>query len=264
MNGIRSSLLGLLVTLLSLSSMGTLATAQDFVLDVSTFDSWLLSSTGGYVGNNPRGIEGVLKDEAKMKIALLEMSCKLTEEQRLRLELAALDDSTDFIVKVNTLKKELVGKTFPQNDISVPYQRIQELGIELQGGLYGEKSLFRKVFRSVLTPEQLEAAEKAEKERRQRRHEASIGMLITGLEQFTPMTATQRDELRKLLLEHSKPATRSSQYDRYMLLYQISTVPEEKLKAVLDEAQWKSLAPALRNGQAYKQMLEMQGLLEDE
>lgn len=264
MKNVRRPLYSLLIAAFFLISTGKVATAQDFVLDASTFDSWLLSSTGAYVGNNPRGIEGVLKDEAKMKIALLEMSCELTDDQRLRLELAALDDSTDFIVKVNTLKKELVGKTFPQNDISAPYQRIQELGIELQGGLYGDDSLFRKVYRSVLTPEQLEAAEKAERERRQRRHEASIGMLITGLEQFTPMTATQRDELRKLLLEHSKPATRSSQYDRYMLLYQISTVPEDKLKALLDEAQWKSLAPALRNGKAYKQMLEMQGLLEEE
>ena len=255
--------IGLLMALF-LSRGAATVRGQEFVLEDSTFNSWLLSSARLQMTSQQQGIAGVLKEEAKIQISRLDMVCDLSDDQRLRLELATLDDSTSFIVKVDKLKRELVGQSFPNNDISVPYHRIQELGGELQGGLYGQGSLFHKVYHKVLTQEQLAVAEAAEKERRQQHHEASIGMLVAGLEQHTPMTVAQRTALRDLILEHTKPVTRSSQYAQYVLFYQLSQVPEEKLKAILDEPQMKSLLPVVRNGKAYRSMLEQQGILESQ
>lgn len=233
-----------------------------FILDDSTFDSWLFSSMSGNMGNyQGQGIKAALADLASSRLAKLEMSCELSDDQRRRLKLASLDDAAEFEAEVEAVRRELVGKSFPQNDISVPYQQIQELAMRLQEDFYGDGSLFQKVSQHILTPEQRNAIEKAEAERRRRRHEAAAGTLIVGLQRYTPMTAQQRDAFHKLIVEQTEPALRSSQYDRYVLLYQVSTLPENDLKAIFDEAQLRSLTPAFRNGKAYKSMLEQQGLI---
>jgi hypothetical protein len=256
----RALLLSLLVAIfLAAAPRGR---AQEFVLDDSTFDAWLMSNMarnmGGYRG---QGIKMALDELAATRISLLEMSCELSDDQKRLLKLAALDDALEFTTQVDALRKELVGKAFPQNDISAPYQKIAELAQQLQGDIYGDESLYQKVSRQILTPEQRDKIEKGDAERRRLRHEADARMLIVGLQRFTPMTAEQREAFGKLISERTKPAVRSSRFDRYVLLYQIALLPEKELQDIFDEAQLKSLRPALRNGKAYKSMLEQQGLI---
>lgn len=235
---------------------------NEFVLDDSTFDAWLFSSMSGNMsGYQGQGVKAALADLASARLAQLEMSCELTDDQRKRLKLASLDDSAEFEAEVDAVRRQLVGKSFPQNDISVPYQQIQELAARLQGDLYGEGSLFHKVSQHILTPEQRDVIEKAEAKRRQQRHASAVSMLIVGLQRYTPMTTQQRDAFYKLIVEKTEPAARSTRYDRYVLLYQVSALPENELTAIFDEAQMRSLSPALRNGKAYKSMLEQQGLI---
>ncbi len=238
----------------------SVAQAQEFVLDESTFDSWLLSSAG-FNRSHGTSYRDFLEQQSLTQIATAENATDLTEEQQQKLKLAARGDTALIVDEIEKLRDELIGQSFPQNNINEPYQKIQALGSQLNAGLHGPDSLMSKVLHQVLTDEQQAAIDKLEAERRERQHEASMKMLIAGLQRFCPMTEEQRESFLKLAIENSKPAPRSHQYERYLLLYQLNKLPQDKIKSIFDDAQYKSLEPALRQGNAYRHMLEQQGLI---
>ncbi len=238
----------------------TAAHAEDFVLDEATFDSWLLSSTGINRSHGTR-YRDFLEEQAQLQIATAENATELTDDQQQKIKLATSGDTALIVEEIEKLRSELIGQSFPQNNINEPYQKIQALGSQLNAGMYGPDSLTTKVLNQVLTDEQHAAIDRLEAERRQRQHEASLNMLIAGLQRFCPMTESQRTAFLKLAIDNTKPAPRSHHYERYLLLYQLNEIPQDQVKAIFDDAQYKSLEPALRQGNAYRHMLEQQGLI---
>ena len=241
---------------------GGAAFAQDFVLNEQQFDSWLLSGAGVNIQHGT-GYRDYLSQQAKFQIMLADRATGLSDEQKAKLELAARGDTMLFVEEVERVRQRLVGTSWPNNNINEPYQQIQPLSAQLSQGLHGSDSLLQKVLHHVLTPEQLESMEQAEAERRRRKHEAAAGMLIAGIQRTTPMTAEQRDAFLELIMENTKPAKKASRYERYVILYHLSSVPRRELTEIFDTAQMKSIEPAIRRGKAYEAMLRQQGVLDE-
>ena len=82
-------------------------------------------------------------------------------------------------------------------------------------------------------------------------------MLDNGL----PLADEQRQKLVALLLAETKPPKRFGPYDYYVVTVQMAKLPEEKLKPLFDDAQWRMLRQQLNNMRAMEQWLKQSGAM---
>jgi hypothetical protein len=251
-----SATFALLLTML-LSSLGaTAARSQEFTLTAEQFNSWLTNR------NEPP--EQINESQLVMLINSVDRTCRLTPEQKQKLELAGHGDVDRFGGELQQLRKKLVGKTFDQNEMGNVYQQISPYRERLQAGLLGEGSLFERVLSRTLNAEQLERYEQEESQRRALRYAAKVRLYVATLEHSIPMTDSQRQFMVNWLLENSHPPRRFGQGDLYYTMYQASKIPIDELEKVFNEAQMKVLKPAMRQGEGYGHYVQQQGMLSDE
>jgi hypothetical protein len=241
--------------------MWQIAVAQnEFQMTQQQFDSWLTS------GSNVRNQSPAehLKANFDMRLQEIDVLCKLSDEQRDRLQLAGDGDIARFERRVAAVRQELVGKTFDNNEIGDIYsKKISPLNQAWQRGVFGDESLFSKILATTLEAEQSEQFEKAMQERRARQHTVALKVFVAKMERAVPMTAAQRNALVDLLNEHSEPPLTSpkQQYAQYFALYHFSLVPEKDMKEIFDEEQLTAMQQTRQQGQQYKRWLQQHGLL---
>lgn len=245
----RNTSLGTVTTVIAVVAAAFIvaqASAQQFVMDDNQFNQWLYQGSGQAIDE---------ESEVNLMVESVDRSCHLTKEQRDKLRLAGQGDYARFKREVDELRAECVGKSYDQNEIGNIYQKFQPLTQRYQSGLLGDKSLFSKVVRQTITPEQREEFEAAEAERRKARHAAKVRLFVAILEQSCPLTAKQRDALVELLLKDTQPALRTSEYDWYVVVIQVAKIKDAKLSAILDKSQLRFLRKITR------QMAGMEGHL---
>jgi hypothetical protein len=227
-------LFGALATLLVVWAAPRLTAIEivnnQFVMDENQFNQWLYRGTRS-------GIDE--ESEVKLMIESVDRSCHLNDSQKEKLRLAAQGDYARFKDEIDELRNQYVGKSFDQNEIGRIYEKIQPYTTRYQAGLLGESSLFSKVFHRMLTPEQREEYESALAERNKARHAAKVRLFVAIFDQSCPMKAAQREAMVDLLLKETRPPLRISEYDWYVVVIQVAKIPEEKVKAILDEAQMR-------------------------
>jgi hypothetical protein len=182
-------------------------------------------------------------------------------EQKEKLRLGGQGDYARFEQKVNDLRSECIGKSYDQNEMQELYQKFQPLTIQHQAGMLGPTSLFAKVVHQVLTPEQKEEYEAAEAERRKTRHAAKVRLFVAVLERSCPLKSSQRDAMVELLLNETRPALRSSEYDWYVVIVQGAKIPDSKLNSILDPAQMKYIKKITGQARGMDGMLKQMGVL---
>ena len=99
-------------------------------------------------------------------------------------------------------------------------------------------------------------------ERREFEHRARIELAVHTIEEAAPMSDAQRRDLIALLSREIKPFRTTSLYSYYILMSRIANLPEEKIKPLLGDTQWKVWDKRLGG---YKNLVAQWGLvLEDE
>jgi hypothetical protein len=246
----------LLLAMLLASLAATAARSQEFTLSEQQFNSWLTNR------NEPP--ERINESQLVMLINSVDRVCRLTPEQKKKLNLAGQGDVDRFGGELQQLREKLVGKTFDQNEMGNVYQQISPYRERLQAGLLGEGSLFERVLSRTLNAEQLERYEQEESQRRSLRYAAKVRLYVATLEHSIPMTDSQRQFMVHWLLKNSRPPRRFGQGDLYYTMYQASKIPTDELAEVFNEAQMKVLKPAMRQGEGYGSYVQQQGMLSDE
>ena len=232
------------------------AGAQDFEMTNQQFDSWLTNGTG---------MNGSPKDHLESALALqikqLDLICNFSDQQRQKLELAGSGDVSRFMRRVDVVRRELVGKTYNHNDINEPWQRVQPLSQEWQRGVLGNDSLFGRVLSGIMNDEQAETYDRLLTERWNRQFNAAVKVAIASIEQNVPLTRTQRQELVKVFEPTPRPESGDRQYLRYLVLYQLASVPKDELADILDDAQIDALDHFRNQGKQMEHFLRQRGLL---
>jgi hypothetical protein len=223
-----------------------------FVMDDNQFNQWL------YQGNGESTDE---ESEITLMVDAIDRTCHLNDEQKTKLRLAGHGDYARFSQKVDDLRSECVGKTYDQNTMNELYQKFEPLTTQYQAGMLGPTSLFIKVVRRTLTPEQREEYEAAEAERRKTRHRAKVRLFVAILEESCPLKAVQREALVDLLLKETRPALRSSEYDWYVVVVQAAKIPENKLKPNLDRAQLRYFKKITQQARGMEAQLKQAGVI---
>lgn len=228
--------------------------AQEFQLTEELLSQWITRN-----GASPMKLLNVQLDN---KLARLHDTCDLTSLQVKKLEIAGQGDIARFNNDYQRLCDKFVGKTYDQNKINEVYQQIQPLVQRVQNGILDDHSLFTKVLVGMLDAEQSDRFKRLEASRVYRQYRAKVMLFIVALDGIAPMLDEQRESLLTLLLNSTKPPKlTNANYDWYYALWQISTVPEEDVKTILDEAQLRCFRMAVRQGAAYAHMMKQVGMV---
>ena len=187
--------------------------------------------------------------------------CKLTDAQKNKLRLAGRGDIKRFFDRYEAIKQKSQVIEPDEANVLEIHEELNRLRITLQGNLFLEGSLLIKSLPNTLTGEQFTRYDMVARERRASEHRASVARAVAILLRGIALRDAQRRELITLLTNETKPARGSGRYDAYVLLLQLSRLPEEKLKRLFDEDQWEVVSESLAQAQQLEPVLRQSGQL---
>jgi hypothetical protein len=227
-----------------------------FMMADENFDQWVF-------GGGRNSIQGRKRLEALLALQIdqLDRTCALSEAQKKKLQLAGQGDIKRFFVRVEEKRKKFQLVKHDQNKVGEIFQEIQPLQNSLNNGLYGPGSLFAKTVKRTLDADQTAKLAQNEREKKLFRYRAKIDLAVTMLDRAVGLKADQRKQLAKLLLEETHPPERFGQWDYYVVLLQAAELPQEKLKPLFDDVQWRLLNRQLDQAKGMKQFLQQNGFL---
>ena len=122
------------------------------------------------------------------------------------------------------------------------WQEMQPLQVELANGLFGDLSMFMKTVKNTLSEEQSQRHDELARRRAAARRRASIELFVVQLDKALGLSAAQRGRLSELLVAETPAQAKYGQADYWYFMYQMTRLPEAKITAILDEAQWRLLS----------------------
>jgi hypothetical protein len=223
------------------------------------FDQWIFQNRGNFSGARQR-----LDVLLTLQVEDIDRACKLTDAQKKKLLLTGRGDIKRFFNLYEKAKQKFqLVKNDPQKHQEI-WQEIAPLQIMMQSGLFNDDSFLFKALHNTITNEQLQIYQALARDRQAFRHRANIELAVMMIEMNAPLRAEQRRALITLLTNLTKPPRKSGPYGYYITLYQMSQLPEEKLKPLFDEAQWQAARVQMNGFRGIKQWLKQSGQLPDE
>jgi hypothetical protein len=237
------------------------AVQPNFVLTPEIFDQWMF---GGVVTHPGKSSDGQLSQRCQavleLRINAIDRVCTLSDAQKAKLRLAASGDIKRFCDDYEQLRQKYLSTKHDQSDVNRIFTAIQPLRQQWQNGILSQQSLFQKVFTSTLQPDQIALCRDDETSREKARYQAKIKLAIVSLDNTLVLTDAQRQELEKLLLATPLPKKFGAN-DFYYVMWQATSLPEEKLQSLLDAHQKKIFRQISDHMKSYKAMLEQQGVM---
>jgi len=188
----------------------------------------------------------------------------LTSDQREKLALAGEGDLKRFLDRVRQChqqlkqaeeKMELQQPNAQQDHFAAAFK----LYADRQRGLFGSGSLFAKTRERTFSAEQLARfnADRAAEARRVT--EVYVQLYIVLLQREIPLLATQREQLRKVILENIPPLSQEDESAVGFVAYKVSLINPQLLRPLLDDEQWEKLQKYFEHARENHLMLENQG-----
>lgn len=230
--------------------------AGAFEIPEETFEQWVFG------GKTTSQVTKRLDSLLALRVESVERACGLSDGQKNKLQLAGRGDVKRYFGSVEEVRREFRKVRRDQNRINEIWQKIQPLQMKFNTGIFDETSLFCKVLKRTLDPDQSGQYEQQERERRRFRYEAKVELAIAMMETGLPLRDIQRQKFVKLLLEEAEPPAKFGQYDYYVVLYHAAKLPEEKLKPIFDDGQWRALTQLFAQARGMEATLKRNGFIQ--
>jgi hypothetical protein len=235
---------------------------RGFVFNDAQFDVWVFGNMGG------NGNAGVARNRLDSLLALhvedIERSCGLTAVQKKKLLVAGRGDIKRFFDLVEQTRKKFDKLKNDQNQLGMIWQEIQPLQATFNSGLFNDESIFTKAIKATLSHDQATQYQEVQRERTLYRYRARVDLALELLNNSVGFSAEQRERVLKLLVEETRPPKRLGQNDYYAVLYQMSKVPEPRLKAIFDDVQWRFVSRQLAQAKGLEMWLKQNGFVPDD
>ncbi|HET6324300.1 MAG TPA: hypothetical protein VFG04_06335 [Planctomycetaceae bacterium] len=218
----------------------------------------------GWIYGSESRDRGWLEASLKQKIEEMGRVCELSDAQKQKLTLAGKGDIQRFTARVDDLKATCKPGGMRPEKYTEIFQKTRPLHAAVQQGLFGSDSLFHKTQLTALRPEQSARCERLDRERRAFRYRARVEMCIAQLDTVLGLRDEQRRRLLQLVITKTRPPKAFGQYDRFIVLAQMSRLPEDVFKSELDPAQWAELRRRLITARRTLPMLKQNGLILDD
>jgi hypothetical protein len=196
-----------------------------------------------------------------LKIDDVDRACQLSEVQKKKLQLAARGDIVQFFEKVEVVRKKFLLVRKDQQKFNEIWQDISPLQVQFQAGLFGDDSFYHKTLRNMLKGEQLSRFSQVDGERRQFQYRAKVELVVAMLENALPLRDEQRQKFITLIVKETKPPRSFGQQDYYIVMWNISKIPEKTLKPMFNDAEWKILNQQFAQVRGLEQWLKQSGAL---
>lgn len=229
---------------------------QNFEIQENQFDSWIFQNIPTAAAARKR-----LDEMLMLRIDDVDRACQLTEPQRKRLRLAARGDVVQFFEKVEVVRKKFLLVRKDQQKFNEIWQDISPLQVQFQAGLFGDDSFYHKTLRNMLKGEQLSKYSQIDGERRKFQYRAKVELVVAMLENALPLRDEQRQKLITLIVDETKPPRTFGQQDYYLVMWNVSKIPEKALKPLFSEAEWKVLNQQFQQVRGLEQWLKQSGAL---
>ncbi len=240
------------------NEMMVMGMVNEFEMNEAQLNGWIFSD-----GQDAAGARTKFETQIGMQIENLVELCDLTPTQKSKLRLAGWGDIERFFDRVDEVRRKHLNKSYDQNKIGEVYQEFQPLSQEYTNGLFGDRSLLARSVRHVLDAEQAALYDEMLLQRRRFQFESKIDQVLNQLSRSIGLSDDQYSSIETLIIESGPPPRSLGRMDHYAVLYRLSTVPEEKIRTVIDDAQWKILALQLEQARGLREMLEQQGYIDD-
>jgi hypothetical protein len=218
---------------------------------------------GWIYGNESRGRDW-LENSLKKRVEEVTKICRLSESQSDKLDLAGKGDLQHFETRVADLKAACQTGAMRPDEWNKVYRKAQPLRLELQRGLFGNGSLFQKTLSTVLRPEQAVRYEQIDRERRVFRYRARVELSVAQLDAVVGLRDEQRRRLVQLILDKTRPPKSFGQFGNYVVLIQMSRLPEETLKSIFLAEQWREVQRRLIQAKRMMPALKQNGVIFDD
>jgi hypothetical protein len=228
-----------------------------FMMQEANFDQWIFQGSGNAANGRAR-----INSHLKLKLDELDRVCVLTEAQKQKLTLAARGDMKRFFDQVEEVRRKFLAVKNDQNGFNQLWQEISPLQQKQAAGLFGETSMFAKTVRKTLTDEQQAKYRTVVESRRRFRYRATIEVSLISLGNTVALRHDQHEALLKLMVEETQPPHIFGQYDNYVVMYEMSKLPPQKLKGLLDERQWKLLQQQFNQARGLEAHLIQNGIID--
>ena len=230
---------------------------NQFEIDEKQFDSFVFENLQTAAAARKR-LDALLE----LRTNDVDRTCRLSEPQRRKLQLAGRGDIKNFFEQVEALRKKFMLVRKDQNKFNDLWQEIQPLQLTLKAGLHGDESLFFKTLRNALNPEQLSRYLQVDGQRRAYQYRAKVELVVAMLDNTLPLRDQQRQKLIALIVENTRPPRRFGNADFYVILWNTSQIPKDKLRPLFDDAEWKALSQQLDQARGMEHWLKQSGALD--
>ncbi len=252
----------------------------------ANFDTNLFQQAGGgfSLQINPRGAGdqgasspaiAAARGVADKRLAQLEETCQLTDQQRRKLRLAMESDIRRLVDAVDAERRKYAGLQVNLNEEAGQrkwqqfQQDVQRCRERLQN-VFDADSLFAKVLPVTLDESQAGRLAAEVRARRSYRWKTMVVATMAKLDDMLGLGQAQYETIERLLLAKEPPLriegpepARHDQHARQMLVYMmLAEVDGRRLQEAVNERQWKTLSQLTNQGKAMKSYIEAQGLLE--
>ncbi len=225
--------------------------------NVQQVDQWVFGRFGGSGGAHNK-----LDSSLKLRIEDLDRSCHITDLQKKKLLLAGRGDIKRFFDNIEDLKRKFQnGQNDPSANI---WQDVQPLQVELNTGLFGNGSIYRKTIPKTLDGDQISQYQSVLRERKLVRHKATIEWFVVHLDRGLGLSDDQRQQFVELLVSESRPPKKFGQGDYWYMMLQTAHVPESRLKPLLDVPQWRLLNRQFAQARGMEPWLKSNGVIPDD
>ena len=207
---------------------------------------WILNGMGEAAARKK------LESALRLSISRFDQKYRLSPAQKKKLELAGRRDIKRFFDRVEVAKAEFVRVQGDWAKIQEDVSALRSMANHPHTDLFGDDSMLAKTLRKNLTPDQLEGEKKVEY---RSKVEAAAGVLHSRL----VLGAEQRRKFVDLVVAETPPLGRYGSFDYDAILLQLSRMPREKLRAVLDEGQCHALSLRFEQARRMERVLVSEG-----
>ena len=220
-----------------------------------------------YVFGNEGGAESgrrIIEARLKSRVAFIDQVCGISRDQRKKLELAGRGDIKRFFDRIEELREQVRRAEDDLGQVRRHLLKAAEQAGRPHRELFADESLFGKTLRTTLDPWQSARYQKHWDEDRLLRHQSRVEWVSRTLQKNLGLDDVRRLRLFAVLLEETRPARRSGPSDYFGIMFQVSQIPEAKLRPIFDETEWRLLRLEFDAARRQEPMLRESGLLPED
>ena len=222
-------------------------------------------------GNEEQAVQQCLV-RLLLEVSALDEVCGLSEQQRSKCEMAARLDVARAMDDINVVRRRFAGQTMDLQDPAGQreWQRFLQEAQAVQGKLQeagGETSLMTKVIAGILDEGQRSVWQRESELRRLYQWQSVVDAGMAQIDIALGLSSEQHEAMRGLLMEKplrinpSRLRMHGNHFAPFVCKYALSRLDQQRLAALINERQQKTLRQFIEQGKGMAAHLKQQQMI---